>query len=466
MSLKLTVTSASGDEPRAGGRRWTRRRVLLAAIFATVLAQIVAMALISKYNVHPDEQSHVTVADYYLHWWLPPPAGDPRILPSLSAYGFSYHYNPTLAYFLAGRTVAPIQELIRNPFRAFRLWNAALFAALIAVALRLKDPRFALLLLLCPAQMWYLFSYFNDDAMALALSLLCVWQVAFPEAAGARFLAADDWRTGRWGAFALALMLALLWLSKKNYHAFLAFLGVYALWTVVFSRDARRARRLALKWGVLALAALCLAWPRQALDDWVNRPDAPGNRGLTKWQRAREVTDSYATTAFRPSSAGTRDAYPGLNMKASGTPFIELFNHRYRWHEFTWKSLVGVYGYVSLYSGSAFYLAMLVAYLSLLAIVSWQVGRHGTRPQQLLWLLCLLTWAALALASAHHSWTVDYEPQGRYLFPGVGMLFLAFSRFGSCVPDRLLWRYGILIWGLSCYSFVVTGLRWIPKFAG
>lgn len=465
MSPNLTATAAPDAEPPAG-RYWTRRQVLLAAIFATVLAQIVAMALISKYNVHPDERSHVTTADYYLRWWLPPPAGDVRVLPSISAYGFSYHYNPTPTYFLAGRTVAPIRDLIRHPFRAFRLWNAALFAVVVGVALRLRDRRFALLLLLCPAQVWYLFSYFNDDAMALALSLLCCWQVTVPGAATARFLAADDWRTGRWGALGLALMLALLLLSKQNYRVFLGFLGLYAVWTLAFSGDFRRARRLGLKWCALALAALCLAWPRLALDAWINRPDAPGNRGLSKWQRVREVADSTAISGFRPSQSGTEDAYPGLDMRSSGTSFLDLFNQRYRWHEITFQSLVGVYGYVSIYGDAPFYLAMLAAYLSLLATVSFLTWRHGTRPQQLLWLLCLLTWAALVLASARHSWMVDFEPQGRYLFPGIGVLFLAFSQLRTCLPEKLLWRYGVLIWLLSCYSFLFTGLRSIPKFAG
>ena len=46
---------------------------------------------------------------------------------------------------------------------------------------------------------------------------------------------------------------------------------------------------------------------------------------------------------------------------------------------------------------------MLVAYLSLLATVTGLTLRHGTRAQQLLWLLCLLTWTALILASAYNS---------------------------------------------------------------
>ncbi len=442
-------------------RRLASRKLLLAAIFATVLAQMIAMALISELNVHPDERHHVQVADYYLRWWLPPPAGDPRVIPSLSAYGFSYHYNQTLAYFLAGKAVAPIQDWIQNPFIAFRLCNVALFAALVGFALRRRNELYALLLLLCPAQVWYLFSCFNDDALALFLSLLCCLQVAVPDTISSRFLGAEDWRTSRRGAFALALILATLLLSKQNYHVFLVFLGFYAAWTVASAGDLARARRLGLKWCAVALAAVCLAWPRYAIDDWVNDPKRPGNRGLTKGERIHEVAESHATGGFRPTQAGTEDAYPGLRMKQRGVPFGDLF--KMHWHRNTYMSLVGVYGYVSIYSDRSFYVATFIVYASLLATLIALVWRQGSPWDRLFALACSLFCAGLVLASAHHSWTVDFEPQGRYLFPGIGIAFVAILRLRALVPPRVLWRYGVVIWLLSCYSFLFTGLRLIPK---
>ncbi len=425
---------------------------------------MIAMAVISRYDAHPDERSHVTVADYYLTWWLPPAAGDPRVLSSLSAYGYSYHYNLTPAYFLAGRAVAPIQDLVRQHYVAFRLFNVALFAVLAALALRRRAELFAAALLLCPAQVWYLFSCFSDDALALFLCLLCCWQVMTPDTVFSRFLAAGDWRTGWRGAVFLALLLALSLLSKRNYHAFLAFLGFYAAWTIAFAGDPRRARRLGLKWAAVALAALCFAWPRYALDDWINDPEAPGNRGLTRSQRIMEVTESRATGGFRPSQRGTEEAYPGLAMKQRGVPFSELL--AMHWHRNTYMSFVGVYGYVSIYGPTSFYVACFIVYASLLATLIALVLRYGSGPDRLFALVAFLACAGLVLVSAHHSWTVDFEPQGRYLFPAIGIVFVAVLHLKALIPARILWRYGILIWLLSCYSFIFTGLRLIPKSAG
>ncbi len=442
----------------------TTAKMLLAGIFCTILAQIITMAVVSQYNVHPDERSHVTTADYYLHWWIPPAVGDTRVIPSLSAYGHSYHYNSTPVYFLAGRAVAPFQHLIRYPYLAFRLLNVALFAVLIVVALRRRDQTFALLLLLFPAQLWYLFSCFNDDASALFICLLCCLQVMSRESMLSRFLDAENWRTSRHGALVFALMLAFILLSKKNYHVFLAFLGLYTAWTIVFSGGIERAKQLALKWCAVGLAALCFASPRYAIDAWINDPDAPGNQGMTKHERMRDVVESYATGGFRPGQFGTGEGYPGLKLKQQGVPFSELFTHPwFRWHEVTFKSFVGAYAYVSIYSDTPFYIASFMAYASLLATLIFLVARHGTPADRLFGLVCLLSFAGLVLASAYNSWTVDFEPQGRYLFPGFGILFIAIPRFRAFISKRVLWRYGVLIWLLSCYSFIFTGLRLIPK---
>ncbi len=440
--------------------------MLLAAVFSTILAQIVAMALISQYNVHPDERSHVTVADYYLHWWIPPAAGDTRVISSLSAYGHSYHYNSTPVYFLAGKAVAPLKNLIRHPFLAFRFFNVALFTALVIVALLRRDENFALLLLLFPAQVWYLFSCFNDDASALFLCLLCCWQIMYPDTILTRFLAADTWRRHLHGALLFALMLALILLSKRNYHVFLAFLGFYAAWMIAFSGDLRRAKRLASRWCAIGLAAICFAWPRYSIDAMVNDPDAPGNKGMTKHERILDMVESYATRGFRPSQLGTEDGYPGLKLKQQGVPFTEIFTHPwFRWHEVTLKSLVGAYAYARIFSDTPFYLAIFMAYASLLGNLVVLVIRHGTRADRLFAVACSLFCAGLVLASAYHSWTVDFVPHGRYLFPGFGILFIAILRFRAFIPGRILWRHGVLIWLLSCYSFIFTGLRLIPKFA-
>ncbi len=441
-------------------------KLLLAAIFSMVLAQMITMALISQYNAHPDERSHVTAADYYLHWWIPPAAGDTRVLSSLSAYGHSYHYNSTPVYFLVGRSLAPLRNLIRHPFLAFRLFNVALFATLVVVALFRRDQTCALLLLLLPAQVWYLFSCFNDDASALFLCLLCSWQIMYPDTVLSQFLTDDNWSTSRHGALLFALMLALILLSKKNYHVFLAFLGFYAAWMTAFSGDPRRVKRLALKWCAVGLAAGCLALPRYAIDAWINDPAAPGNKGMTKQERMSEVVESYASRGFRPSQFDTEDGYPGLRLKEHGVPFSEIFTHPwFRWHEVTFKSFVGAYAYARIFSDKPFYLAIFFAYTSLLATLIVMVIRHGTSADRIFGLVCFLSFAGLVLASAYHSWTVDFVPHGRYLFPGFGIFFVAILRFRAFISTRILWRYGVLIWLLSCYSFIFTGLRLIPKFA-
>ncbi len=462
----MTADHSSGgrgeDARSAAGRGKRFGRPLLAALFATVLVQIAAMALISRFDAHPDERSHVAVGDYYVHWWLPPAAGDPRIVPSLSNYGSSYHYQPSIAYFLAGKAVAPVQGLLQHRFRAFRFFNAGLLAILAGVALWRRDDTFGLLLLLLPAQVWYLFSYFNDDALALFACLLCCWQIARPEAAFARFLHAEDWKTGWGGALLFGLLLAILLLSKRNYHIFLVFLAGHAACIIGLSGDWIRRRRPAIKSGIVVLMAFSFVWPNQAFHEWVNDPARAANRGSTRHERIQQQAERYAAPGFKPSELGTESGFGMTRMRDRGVPFGELFT-RHRWHELTIMSFFGLYGYMDLASPPAFYAGILLFYLSFLATLCIRVLRRGSMLDRAYFLAGLAFCGGLVAASAYHSWTIDFQAQGRYLFPAFGALFLTVLKLEAIIPGRILWRHGLAVWLLSSYSFIFTGLRWILK---
>ena len=446
-------------------RRPPVRKILVVLLLAGAIVQIAAMVLTSRYDSHPDERDHAEVAEYYVRWWLPPAAGDPRVIPSISKYGVSYHYSPRVNYFLAGKAVAPVERRLRPHFQAFRLFNLGLFAALAVIALRRRDPTFALLLLLLPAQVWYLFSYFNDDALALFACLLCCWQLVGTDASFARFLSADGWTTGRRGVLIFALLAAVVVLSKKNYHLFLVFVAFYALWMVATSGDFRRARNLALKWGLVALLAFAFAGPRLAVDRWVDEAAGVGaDGGLNRKQLIRQQAEQFADPGLKPSELGEEDAFQTALLKKQGVPFHQLFT-TYRWHELSFKSFVGLYGYMDYFSLPPYYLLIFLAYAALLVTLGLAVWRNGTFADRVFGLACALFAGGFVLVSALYSWTVDLQPQGRYLFPLFAILFAAVLRFKALIPPRVLWGYALVIFLLSSYSFLFTALRVFPNFA-
>jgi len=196
-------------------------------IIATALAA--SMAFSSAFDAHPDEIDHARAADYYRTNWLPPKFGDPAAVPSYSKYGVSYLHDRDVVYLLAGKWSTIIAPLVGDIHLAYRLFNLALLATIVIAFVRVPEARPLIVPLALSAQVWYVFSYFNGDAFALAVALFCAYQIS---ARASAFNAAPDASARlRWlkGVIALGFGFGLLLLVKRNYYVFIAFLLAYVV---------------------------------------------------------------------------------------------------------------------------------------------------------------------------------------------------------------------------------------------
>jgi hypothetical protein len=75
----------------------------------------------------------------------------------------------------------------------------------------------------------------------------------------------------------------------------------------------------------------------------------------------------------------------------------------------------------------------------------------------------LATASLVVLGSAYSSWTADYQPQGRYLFPILPMFAFLFHRYWDTVRSRAFYLLFGCLFACSIYSFIFTALRNIPK---
>jgi len=84
--------------------------------------------------------------------------------------------------------------------------------------------------------------------------------------------------------------------------------------------------------------------------------------------------------------------------------------------------------------------------------------------RDMIFFLFVLTFAGLVVGqSVYHSWVNDYQPQGRYLFPILPMFMVALARMPSSFRMRIMPLFGFAFFVLSVWSFLLTGLRMIPK---
>jgi hypothetical protein len=418
--------------------------------FLVAIGLILSMSVVSRFNAHPDEYLHFETARYFVAHLLPPALDDPAAAPSFGHYGVSYLQDLDASYFLMGKFIAALAWL-GTPEIAARLFNVVLFGGAAAYLLaRLRGSLAAAVLLISP-QIWYVFSYVNGDAWALALALVAVAQLAAEDSYLNLYLRGKEWRAA--GGLAFAVLLALLLMAKRNYYLFLPFVGLVAIWKIlVWDRGIPRLR-LARKWAAIVVAALVLYLPVRVAHAAINRFELPRLRA--------EQAEKFAAPGYRPSDIAAGKGARRMALRAQGVPFIELFGE-YGWAKSSFESFCGVYHWMSQRSPDLYYYIMGALYTALLVTVGFAFGKLP-RLEMFFGAAVLLAMAAVIVLSAYHSWTADFQPQGRYLFPILPMLGFVLYRYRETLPTRALLLLLTGLFATSVFSFVFAGLRAIPQ---
>jgi hypothetical protein len=481
---------------------------IVVAGMALAFGLILSMACISSttQSLHPDEFSHLPAFRYFTEHWLPPAVDDPAVVPSLSIYGASYMFDLNAAYFIAASVMAPVGALFTSEVWAARTFQCMLWALLMLIVLRDAKLALPLSVLLLSPQVWYIFSYFNSDALPLFLGLTAVISLCGSKSGVHAYLANE--RKISVSVFLFASYLGLLLICKANYlvlvpglllwlavlyvdlrwretlatlvglgllgtSMFMDSVPAVATWHAHFvglvagialilfaavSASFRCLRDAVLRQSFLRLIAICalaiaVAAPRILLDFWVNGTPA------SKSARITAVQEKYAGTGFKPSQIahGNGITNTALNVKGVGLSQM-LIDSPYRWLQTSLLSSFGVYGYMSVYAPYPVYvcLAACMCAIALLAAIALARSRrdHGARLLALSAGICLLT----LLSSILESWIFDFQPQGRYLFPIFAMLALV---LGHAAPKLSSGPFKVLLiasMGLSAYSFLCVAL--------
>lgn len=436
---------------------------------AWLLVAAMAFTSTTSRSVHPDEYSHVGAARYYLNHWQPPAVDAPEIVDSYSIYGASYLNELDVVYLIAAKATQFWAGFGLDETTALRLFNVLLFGALLAVAWVRRSAWAGVAVLLLTPQLWYLFSYFNADVFPLFLSLLAAMLFAAPDSPVSRFVEGE--RASRLALFVFILALGLLLVSKRNYlpvvfaaglsltvrhlglsvwgvllgavgaalllfrlvaggdlvHMFpytarlfapagLVLLGLFAilaLWPVLRQPILRpRLYRL----GLLFALAVVVASPRIAQDIAVN--GTPAQKSV----RMSIAAEQHADPRFKPSALVTNPSasFPGLSLAAKGVTFSQVMGQPHGWAANSWRSLLGVYGYVNIFAPPLLYWLLGAGVLMLcFSMVGWALARAEARRDLV---VAVAGIALVALSSIVHSWANDFQAQGRYLFPGLAII--------------------------------------------
>jgi hypothetical protein len=426
----------------------------------TASGLILAMGFVGGLDVNPDEwRGHVRAAAYYIQNWLPPAVDDPRGESSISIFGVSYLWQIDPLYLLAAKTTHVLSGIVSDFYLRLRLFNALLFLSFVLiVAVQIKQSKWVVPFLVITPQAWYVFSYFNNDAFPLFIAMLLAMQFINPESFLSRFLSAPTIRHRIGGGVLTGILIGLLLSSKMNYWLYIVFLVFVALWAVLFDTQSRERVPRLKKWIFIGFAALLFYLPIYGYDQYVN--------DFKKNEKILSIMEHRAGYQFKLSTLKNdpSSSYKGLRMKDKGVTFRELFIQDSYWWEMSYKSFFGVYSHMNLLSDEDYYTAVTYVlgafFLLLFLYVAFTLSLQDT-----IFFLFVLLFVGLAVGqSAYNSWINDFQPQGRYLFLILPMLLLGVVKLPASFRTRIMPLFGLAFFILSVWSFLLTGLKLIPKF--
>ena len=417
-----------------------------------VLVLIFVMASLSNYNQHPDEGVHVTAAQYFMDHNIPPEIGDPAVAHTYSRYGYSRLNLGEISYFFAGKFAKLLQPLHLQDYRVFRYFNVTLFAFLLLFAVYKKPFRLILLPLLLSPQIWYIFSYFNSEGFAMVVILLIAYQMVVPDSTWNRFLTMDGDGYSWWKLPGIVILLGVLLLLKPNFYFFGIYIFFYFVWRLVYKKT-EFSTHVLIRVVLIALAGISVFVGIRIVDSSIH--------DFKKSERIMEAREKYADEMFKPSTPlDKKFAY--LQMKERGVA-LDTILHGHNWGEKIFRTSFGEYGYTSVAASYGYY--NFVHYLSLivLVVITFFTIKNGGWEGLSLLSVTIGSAMLLMLAALYQAWAVDFQAQGRYLLPIVGML----SMFSYHMRQKLGNTPCVFVLSsmfmVSLYSFIFVALAGISK---
>ncbi len=448
--ILLALAVYYGAAPLAANLRFVP--VLLFGVWLLV----VAMAGISRENSHPDEYVHMAAIRYYVDHWLPPQIDDPDIGETFSVYGVSRLNNGEIYYLFAGKFHKFLQSMHLPEYFSLRLFNVALFGLIVLYAIRSRHARMVALPFLVSAQIWYIFSYSASDAFALFFAFIAACEAINPHSLLHRYLKGEGALVALGGTALLGVLLGIVFLLKVNYLPFVAFFYLVLL-AKIFATDEYfwDKKGAVLRLLLVTLVGLAVYGGRVGVDYLVN--------GADRDEKIAEVQERMASPLYKPSTE-LHKKHISLYRKARGATLERIVTVD-RWFEKVFRSSFGVFGYFTISAGEGFYDLVRWSGVFCLALFFAAVFRGGGWLGGGLAVVALAIAAALIGKSLHHSWTVDFQAQGRYLFPLLPILGMLYG-WHHQVIDRRVILFGVVpLFCLAGYVFIFEALLRIPRVA-
>lgn len=418
---------------------------------ALTFALVIACTTVDGY--HPDEEAHVTATSYYKDHWVPPVVEDESIRYTYSVYGASRLNYGEAYYLLAGKFVKALDVFQMKGYLPYRLFNVFLFSIIFLYCVKTPQARLLAIPFLISPQLWYAFSYCTSDAFALLIVYLVGCQLFVPTSMLQKMIVEKISINQLLRYLCVGLLFSALLLIKKNFYPFCV--AVFVIFLVnLFKNTSSFERKRVFTRLVLLLSTIFFFYGvHKAVDISVN--------GLDKKERMHTLAEQIALPRFNLSSP-LSDRSPLFNLQERGETVKGLLV-KYKWFERTFRSSFGVYGHSSIMAQDGFYNVVRVCSVALFLFFFGSILIRAPWINKIESLALLSFCIALIAASIQHSYTMEVQPQGRYLFPIFGILALIYARNYKFLNSRFFTLFVTLLFLLAVHSYIFEAIYRIPR---
>ena len=383
------------------------------------------ISFLSVPNVHPDEKYHVLCATYYKNHTLPPKYDDEAIIHTYSEEGFSRLNYLDFSHFLAGKaTFLSFNIHLKNPNWKFNIANLLLLIIILSRFLYLlftnNQKYFLYLFFLLFPQIWYIFSYVNDDALPLFITFL-LFEVYFYFKNTPKYY------------IILGLVIGTLFLSKSHFYIPILFIGIILFKHFISNKNS--------KMMLIPLTALVLISIRYTINMYINST-------FFLYSKLYEMMNKTIKI----------DTFNHLenNLHHQGFPIQKLITEMH-WIQTTAYSFIGVFGKMNIFLPQLFYRSCITLLILLVFYILYKIFYS---KNYFIILNTIITMLILIITSFLFSYFFDFQPQGRYLFPIIPAIgYCVYYYRASLKSNIITFLYScLLILSLGGYGYAILFL--------
>jgi hypothetical protein len=435
---------------------WSFRRrlipVLLYASIGVMLFQVLIVALFSRFNLHPDEFCHVFASSYFQEHWFKMAVDHPDMLKTLiPGWGSSYLFLNDIVYSLAEKTTSVLSMLGFDDYLRYRLFNFLLLPILLLVFLAdRRNGIWFLLALGLTSQTWYLFAYFNADALGMFSSFLLGYYFITKRTEIERFF----WEKPQFSAVILGfyILCVLIFFTRLQYAIFVFFILGLIYVTKLIERDFWTLMRGSIRILIFLLLVTVPVGMAELKDQITN--DFENDTAIEK------IREENKRPEFKKQHIIATGKNPhNLFLKGTGTPYFDLFTE-HPWLESSFISFFGVYGYMNIGAPILFYVISSFVGVGLtLIFLSVSAFRASSRFRIVVAFFFFSAFLVL-IQSTMYSWLHAFQPQGRYMLAIIPMLavVLALNPMQDKLPKLRIQCYTLLVYLVNGAGFAVYGV--------